>query len=244
MGALIRLGAVRRITKGLYYILPVKTRDPHSERPRDEAVVASALFRPCYIGGWSAAAVWGLAFSLRAETFVVTSSRVRVASVRIEGIRFRLAHMPERLIAGPGIEPRFGGASTMSDPERTLVDALRSPSWLGGARPLARALWEHRHSDRWDPDRLVETLLEAGNGAAIKRLDAFDQVLKLGIADVLNSVAELRTRGIVALEPGAGGGGRTDTRCGVRLNVDLDEEDGEDADEDPEFLDELEDLDP
>ena len=137
----------------------------------------------------------------------------------------------------------------MSDPERTLVDALRSPSWLGGARPLARALWKHRHSERWDPDRFVETLLEAGNGAAVKRLDAFDHVMELRIADVLNSVAELRTRGIVPLEPGAGKGGRTDTRCGVRLNVDLDpgdEEDAEDeeyAEEDLEFLDELEDLD-
>ena len=229
MRALVRFGALRRVSRGLFFIIPIKTKNPGSERPYDGAVVASAHFHPCYIGGWSAADAWDLLLSYKRETFVVTSSRVRVASARVVGFRFRLAHVPERLITGPDIVPRSNGA-WMSDPERTLVDALRSPAWLGGARSLAQAFREHRRSNRWDPDRLVETLLRAGNGAAIKRLAALDKVLELGIADVLDSVADRRTRGIVALEPGAGAGGRTDTRCGVRLNVDLDEADVDDWD--------------
>jgi len=230
MRELVRLGAVRRIARGLFFLVPIKTKDPRLERPYDGAVVASALFRPCYIGGWSAADAWDLLLSFKRETFVVTSSRVRVASMRVGNFRFRLAHVPERLITGTDIVLRSNGAS-MSDPERTLVDALRSPSWLGGARPLAQALREHRRSDRWDPDRFVEALLRAGNGAAIKRLGALDHLMGLDIAEVVNSLSDRRTCGIVALEPGAGTGGRTDTRCGVRLNVDLDVKDEEDEEE-------------
>ena len=223
MRALIRLGAIRRLSRGLFFIIPFRTADPNSERPRNEAAVAAAMFHPCYIGGWSAADAWNLEFSLRPETFVVTT-RVRATFVEVGGIPFRLAYRPERLITGPGVVVRPGAASAMSDPDRTLVDALRSPSWLGGVRPLARAFREYYRSDGWDPDRFIETLLEAGNGAAVKRLYALALLLDLGIADVLRAVADRRTFGIVALEPGAQKGGRVDTWCRVRFNVSLDEE--------------------
>ena len=68
-------------------------------------------------------------------------------------------------------------------------------------------------------------MAQAGNGAAIKRLDALALLLNLGIAEVVNAVAERRKLGIVALEPGAQKGGRVDTRCRVRFNVSLDEDD-------------------
>lgn len=233
MRALVRIGAARRLSRGLFFIVPFKTPDPDAEHPRDEAAVAAALFRPCYIGGWTAAAEWNLYFSMRPETFVVTSRRVRATSVRIGEIPFHLVYLPERLITGPGVVTRRGGTCAVSDPERTLVDALRSPSWLGGARALARALEEHYRSDRWDMDCFIEALAHAGNGAAIKRLGALALQLRLGMAEVLYSVADRRTRGIVALEPGAGSGGRIDWRLRVRLNVDVDgEEDvGDDLEE-------------
>ena len=236
---LIRVGVVRRIARGHFFLVPIKSSDPASEHPGDTHAVALALFRPCYIGGWSAAAAAGLPFVRKRERFVATSTRVRAVFVRVGRLRFHLAHTPERLVTGHGIVSHRGDRSVVSDRERTLVDGLRSPSWLGGARHLARALREHCRSDWWDPDLFIDMLLAAGNGAAIKRLAALDHFLDLGIGDVLMAVEEKRTSGIVDLEPGAGSGGRIDTRSGVRLNVDLDAEVEED---DPEYLDYLDEL--
>jgi len=242
MRTLIRLGAARRISKGLFFLVSIKSTDPGSEYPRDAGALASKLFAPCYIGGWSAANACRLYSSFRPETFVVTSSRVRSSRVRVGNVRFRLAHVPERLITGPGFVSRHDPPE--SGPERTIVDALRSPAWLGGIRPLAYALRKHRWSDGWDPDRFIEIMEHAGTGPAVKRLAALDTLLSLHIADVVQAVADKRTGGIVALEPGRLGG-RIDTYSGVRVNVDPEGDERNDIDRlDDEYSDdELEDVD-
>jgi len=242
MRALIRLGAVRRISKGLFFLVSIRSQDPASECPRDVRGLASKLFAPCYIGGWSAANACDLYSSFRPETFVVTSSRVRLSRVRVGNARFRLAHVPEHLITGPGIVSRI--AASHSGPERTIVDALRSPRWLGGIGPLAYALRRHRSSEGWDADRFVEIMEHAGNGPAAKRLAALDDLLGLGITDVVRAVADKRTAGIVALEPGIPGG-RIDNYSGVRVNVDPHGDEGNDLDRvDTEYPDDdLEDFD-
>ena len=95
---------------------------------------------------------------------------------------------------------------------------------MEGARPLAQALRGYRYSEDWNPDHFVDMLFHAGGGGAVKRLSVLNRILDLGIGDVVDSIAERRTRGIVDLEPGAGRRGRIDTRYGVRVNIDLDGE--------------------
>lgn len=222
--AMARYRVIRRISRGLFFIVRIQKWEPKGERPANSATVASALFSPCYIGGWTAAERWYLCSPGRPRIFVATSSRARAPAGRIGGYRFRLARVPEDRVAGHGIVQGHGDAAPISNPERTLVDALRSPWWLGGARPLAEALrnywWEGP-----DRDPFTEMLMEVANGPAVKRLMALNHHLDLGIADVLQPVLERRTHGIVDLEPGAGSKGPIDTHSGVRMNVCLEGED-------------------
>jgi predicted transcriptional regulator of viral defense system len=52
-------GWLTRIKKGLFITVPLGTVNP-AERKENPWIVATIVFNPCYIGGWSACEHWGL----------------------------------------------------------------------------------------------------------------------------------------------------------------------------------------
>ena len=50
-------GWLTRITKGVYITVPLGSLDP-KKQSENSWIIASKLFDPCYIGGWSAAEHW------------------------------------------------------------------------------------------------------------------------------------------------------------------------------------------
>jgi predicted transcriptional regulator of viral defense system len=245
MAGLAAQGWVRRIRRGVFLVIPAKAPDPEQEVARDPDAVADALFGPCYIGGWSAAPRWGLDAPNRVAIFVVTASRVRRRSVLAEGHRFHLVHAPAERIAGPGVvEAPYGGAPT-SGPERTIVDALARPGWLGGATYLANALVTHRESPDWDEDRFVDVMQAIGTGASYRRLGALIDSKRIQTDDLRRQAYARRAPGLIDLEPGSPKEGPLDSFWRVRLNADLQGWDlPEDEDIADDFLEGVDDPDP
>ena len=71
-----RAGRLSRVRRGLYVPVPIEATSP--DVPLDDPwIVASRLFSPCYIGGWSAAEHWDLTEQLFRSVLVLTTQRPR-----------------------------------------------------------------------------------------------------------------------------------------------------------------------
>ncbi|MHB1863056.1 MAG: type IV toxin-antitoxin system AbiEi family antitoxin domain-containing protein [Gemmatimonadaceae bacterium] len=183
--------------------------------------MANALYHPCYIGGWSAAEHWGLTEQLFRGTFVVTAAAARKRNERFMGAEFHVMRVrPERL---RGVASLWRGSVqvAVSSKERTLVDAARNPSWVGGLRHLAEMLERYVNDTHDDLSLLGEELERSGNGAAAKRLGYLvESRWPRGSAFVEQALAR-RTTGTVRLDPGIEARGKLSKRWGLLLNTSL-----------------------
>ena len=245
MSNLAAKGWVRRIRRGVFLLIPVNAPYPQEECARDPETLAEALFAPCYLGGWSAAAHNALPSVKRRGIFIATGARVRRTSVRTEGFRYHLVHVPPAHAQGPGLERLGLREALVSGYERTIVDALNCPHWLGGAIYLGDALKKYRLSPCWDEDRFAEVLETVGTGAAHKRLGMLVDAKGLPTLGLLRRAVAGRTSGVIDLDPGAPSQGPIHSFWGVRRNVDLEEWDypDKDATED-DFIEGVDDPDP
>jgi predicted transcriptional regulator of viral defense system len=138
----------------------------------------------------------------------------------------------EEYVEGPGVEEVVTGPACIASPERTIVDALNHPAWLGGARHVANALLEYARYGSWNENHLYAVMDELLTGAGIKRLAAFIRCRNLFEYSMLRlEFWDRRTTGIVDLGPGEATGGWVNRAARVRLNVELDPSDEEEGEE-------------
>jgi predicted transcriptional regulator of viral defense system len=162
-------GWLTRVRRGLYVAVPLES--PTADLPLDDAwVIADRLFAPCYIGGWSAAAHWGLTEQLFRPILVVTNRRPRARRVEARGAVFLLRTADEKAMFG--LKPIWRGKVkvNVSDPTRTVLDLLDTPTMGGGIRSVLDILKSYFSSDYRDPKLLVEYADQLGNKAVFKRL--------------------------------------------------------------------------
>jgi predicted transcriptional regulator of viral defense system len=218
MRYLIRKGFAQRLRRGLYQIVPQRETRRRTLPAYGALDLVESQFRPCYLGGWTAAEEWRLPCPLMEELFVVTAARVRRCRVVIGGVEIRLTHAPRRLVEGPGIERRPWKPG-ISNLERTIVDGLVNPSWLGGVDNLTDALSDYFAENPENAEPFLDLLQEVGNGAAVKRLGFL--LWRRGVIDpdLQDRLLRLRTKGIVYLEPGGTKRGIVDRLWGVRANA-------------------------
>jgi predicted transcriptional regulator of viral defense system len=216
-------GWLSRVRRGLYLILPLEA-GLEGGAVEDPWVLASELFGPCYVGGWTAAEHWGLTDQLFRSTFVVSAASVRRTTSAFLGSEFHVVRSShERVSSVPTI---WHGKErvAVSDRERTIADALAAPDWVGGVRHLAEILRAYRTSKDWDPARLVTRVAEEGSGAAFKRLGFLSERV-LGNEKVLVEEAfARRTTGNVRLDPSVPTNGRLSTHWHLWVNVTLPDE--------------------
>lgn len=218
---LARKGWITRARRGLYLVLPLEAEAGSEAGIEDPWVLASELFSPCYVGGWSAAEHWGFTEQLFRETFVVSAAPVRQSAQSILGVRFRIAKVrPERL---EGAIPVWRGPErvSVSDRERTIVDALRSPHWVGGVRHLAEIMTAYGRSRDFDPGALIACARAQKTGVIYKRLGYLAECLWPEAADIVATAHNKRSKGNVKLDPAVASRGRLHKRWGLWINVQI-----------------------
>ena len=227
LAALAQTGWLRRIKRGTYEILPIDAASSGIGSFEDPWILASRVFQPCYIGGWSAAEHWGLTEQLFRETFVISAASVRTKRSTLAGLAFRVARVPRDRAVGDAVVWRQRVQVACSSRERTLVDGANNPSWVGGVRHLAEILQRYAEDSSRELDRLPDVLKAFGRGSGAKRLGYIAEALALhergdGRAP-LRKISDLASRflksGVVRLDPSLRGRGSMNTRWGLWVNT-------------------------
>ncbi|MEK7317151.1 MAG: type IV toxin-antitoxin system AbiEi family antitoxin [Candidatus Eisenbacteria bacterium] len=216
---------IQRVRRGVFLVLPLEANTAARPTADDPWVLASALFVPSYVGGWSAAEHWGLTEQIFRSTFVATSARLRTTDIHLKGMEFHVVRVQPRRVESVPHVWRGSERVRVSGPERTLADVLATPSWLGGIRTVVDAIQEYRRSDHWNPDRLLEELGVVGIGSAYKRLGFIAEALDLADEGFLRSVWEGQTSGLAKLDPDIRTRGRLSKRWNVWVNASVDHKD-------------------
>jgi predicted transcriptional regulator of viral defense system len=201
LAALARRGWLLRARQGLYLILPLEVEPGRPMVAEDPWVLAREAFRPCYVGGWSAAEYWGLTEQLFRSTLVVTAAHVRTRSVLLLNHEFRLFRVPRTRIDGAILIWRGRERVPVSDRERTIVDCLRYPELCGGIRHLVHLMESYGSSQERNLQRLAYVAHEAGTGAVWKRLGYIAELLWPEEQVLRDEAAKHLTAGNVRLDP-------------------------------------------
>ena len=219
LGRYARAGWITHIRRGLYHVTPLDAGP--SAVIEDPWVLANTIFAPCYVGGWTAAEHWELTEQIFRSTFVFTASHVREREQTVLGAEFHLVRVPQPRLEGVAVEWRGAVRVPVSSAERTLVDGMVNPSWLGGVRQLADAFVAYKESGRASAARLSEELHRHGTGAAHKRAGWLAEHLWPNATALISRALSARTSGVIKLDPSVAQRGRMNKHWGLWVNVDI-----------------------
>ena len=220
LASLEHSGWLTRVRRGLYYVRPLEALPDRPTTAPDPWIVASVLYDPCYIGGWSAAEHWDLTEQIFRETFIVTARFSRSSHETVLGLAFRIIRVtPKGRVLSTGSVWRDGGRIRVSSPERTVVDGLNDPSWLGGWRHLEQVIETYIGGRRGDLAVLMAEVAAHGRGAAFKRLGFLSEKRWPDERALVDLCLERRSKGVVRLDPALPKRGKLDKRWGLWLNT-------------------------
>ena len=212
-------GWLVRVHHGLYSTVPLDAVDP-TEWRIDPWIVVSKLYGPhYYIGGWTACEYWDLTEQIFNSTIVFTTRRTREKETEVQGFPLRLRHTARDKIFGTRTVWRERTRVTLSDPTRTLVDALDDPSLGGGIRHVAEVLQAYFESERRDDSLLEEYIKRLGNRTVFKRLGYLLETLEIEAAQLIKSCKAGKSAGISLLDPSLPARGPARRRWNLRVNA-------------------------
>ncbi|MGA1871888.1 MAG: type IV toxin-antitoxin system AbiEi family antitoxin domain-containing protein [bacterium] len=211
-------GWLTRIRKGLYMTVPLGSINP-SERREDPWIIAASIFKPCYIGGWSACEHWGLTEQIFKDVVVITANKIRKRELSIQGTPFILKAVQEKKIFGTKIVWREHTKVKVSDPSRTLVDILDDPSIGGGVRHIAEIINQYFEGEHKDTAKLLEYIKTLNNRTIYKRLGFIIETLNLNYPDLIERCQANLSKGYSVLDPTAASKGNIVRRWNLKVNV-------------------------
>lgn len=208
-------GWLARVARGRFAVIPLSSGATGSAQLHEFAV-AMELVHPAAIAYLSALSHHGLTEQLPRTVFVATNHPVRQRHRESLGNTFRIVSLrPHKYF---GLEKAWvdDHAFSVTNLEKTIIDALDLPNHAGGLGLVATALGSHW--DRLDEQRLREYADRIGNSAAAKRLGFLMESLGLGDAEALKTAVTLGA-GYPRLDPSQPARGAHNRRWGLRLNV-------------------------
>ena len=221
LARLCRAGWVTRVAQGVYQLLPLEAASAQDTSVEDPWLLATVLFEPCYIAGWSACEHWGLTEQLFNSTFVASAASVRSRNQTHGGLRYRIVRVPEARVLSVAPSWRAHHRVRVSDRERTIVDGLTDPAWVGGIRQLADVVESYVGSEHYDTGKLRRALTAHGKGASFKRLGYIAEQLQGPAGELTRVAASGISKGITKLDPDLKSHGPINTRWALVINADL-----------------------
>jgi len=207
----------------------------------DPWAVAVRAFAPCYIGGWSACAHWGLtnqdthgiagggvagetpAVRLNDQVFngvaVVTARSVRKSPIAIQGTPIHLRHRSRLGLFGTRLVQRGRVQVPVSDPTKTVIDILDAPRFGGGIHHVGQVLERYFAGDHRNDELLLDYAVRRPNGSTFKRLGYLLERLGIESPATVELCRVTQTAGLTYLDPGAPRVGRIVKRWNLRVNV-------------------------
>jgi predicted transcriptional regulator of viral defense system len=215
LARLVEKGWILRVKRGLYVAVPLSASAEDGPQVH-EFHVAMHLVNPAAIAYWSALNHHGMTEQLPRTVFIATNHLVRYPPKDVLGFSYKIISLrPHRFF---GIEKNWvdDGPFFITDREKTIVDGLDLPEYVGGVGQIAKAL--QRVWNDLDLKRLFGYAAKMGNMAVAKRLGFLMEALDLGDGNTLREQVEL-SKGFPLLDPLLPRKGRHNRRWGLLVNV-------------------------
>jgi predicted transcriptional regulator of viral defense system len=214
-------GLLTRLKPGLYNLVPFQQgRD--TRHVGDPYLIARTL-----VGDEAYFISHGSALELhrmvtQPQLAITVSCAKRLRPQHVQGYEFRFVQVQPKDFFGLTefwITPE--DKVTVSDPERTLIDGLDHPQYVGGVAEVAKGLWMKR--DTLETPRLIDYALRLDVGAVIRRLGYLLEFYALADPAALEPLRARLTPTYQRLDPLFPNEGRMLARWRVRLNIEPDE---------------------
>ncbi len=217
LSAWVRRGWLQRLARGVYVPVPIEAQ-AGSRPAADPWVIATTVFGPCYVSGWSAAGHWGLTEQLYRVMVIVSARRARTRRPSAGGSEFLVVgrRLPEE---GRVAVWRDGVRVEVADPPLTVIDMLDDPRLGPGIREASRTLVAYLRSDRRDDVALLRYADARSNGAVYKRLGLLVERLAPQEQALLEVCRSRLTAGYARLDPDVDAPGTRRKRWRVIENV-------------------------
>ncbi|MFI5334719.1 MAG: type IV toxin-antitoxin system AbiEi family antitoxin domain-containing protein [Chlamydiales bacterium] len=193
-------GWLRRIRRGLYCPVELAAKSPN-EIFLDPWVIASQVFSPCYIGGWSAAKYWDFTEQIFESIVVLTTRRPLQKKQYVGGGSFLLKKIATDKLFG--LKSVWMGEIKVqvSDPHRTIVDILDDPSLGGGIRSVIDFFRKYLSSHDCNLETLVQYAEKIGNKTVFKRLGFLLSKIQPGETNWIAYCIQRISQGNTQLDP-------------------------------------------
>lgn len=211
-------GWLARVRRGLYITVPLGTTSPQ-EREEEPWIVATRIFEPCYIGGWSACEHWGLTEQIFKDIVIFTAHKVRKRKIQIRNTTYIIRVVQKEKLFGTKIVWREQTKARVSDPSRTVVDILDDPSIGGGMRHISDVIRQYFQGEHKDDGKLLEFIERIENRTIYKRLGYVIETLNLKLLDILEVCRSKISRGYSTFDPSVSVKGHFVRRWNLRVNV-------------------------
>jgi len=215
-------GLVTRLRRGLFSLVPFDLGWA-SEFVDNPYIIASVIAgdEPYYISHASAMEIHRMVTQPVLTVYVSAIQRIR-HTVPIGGYNMKFIQVAEKQFFGKTkhwVDPdRF---VWVSDPERTIIDGLRQPEYVGGVTEVGKALWMKR--DTLKVKALVNCALRLDVGAVTRRLgfllEKYDMASQSELEPLRSRVSATYQR----LDPLLPREGPHEARWHVQVNVTPDE---------------------
>jgi predicted transcriptional regulator of viral defense system len=166
--SMTKSGWIKSIKSGLYSVVTLETTDP-SLSDKNPSLIANALFKECYIGGWSAANFWGFTDQIFLDTWVMTTQIVRQKKRTIGANKFILRQIKSDYFFGLKTEWVQNNKVMISDPSKTVIDFLNFAENFT-ASSMIDIFKSYINSDYKDFTILQEYAVRSSNKTIFKRL--------------------------------------------------------------------------
>ena len=217
LASLAENGWLTRVRKGWYISVPLEVSEPEKWR-EDPWVLASTLFSPIYVGGWSAAEHWGLTDQLFNVVYIFSGKKIAPTRQTVQHTEYLIRTVPEVSLFGTRRVWRKEVPVDVSDPHRTVVDILNVPAAGGGVLHGFEVLQAYFDSEYADQDKLIEYGDRLGRGTVFKRLGYLAEHGELADARFLATCRSRITKGVSLLDPGGTKKGPIVARWNLRIN--------------------------
>lgn len=213
-------GWLVRVKNGYYKTVPLGTMDPFSLK-EEPWVLASKVYEPCYIGGFSACSRWDLTEQIFKDTVVFTERKI-TGKVMPGFVLRTIAH---KKMFGLDTVWINNVRIMISDPSRSMVDLLNEPAIGGGIRNSVDIITSYFSSVHRKDTLLASYLEKYGKGVLYKRLGYILESMKIEAPDLAAACMAKKSRGYSLLDPDINAGGRHMRKWNLIINASIKRED-------------------
>lgn len=210
-------GWIRRIRRGSFAVIPLSSGESRTPQLH-EFIVAMELVSPAAIAYWSALNYHGMTEQLPRTVFIATDHPVRRPPGEVLGVSYKIVSLRPEKFFGTVKDWIDEMPFTVTDREKTIIDGLDLPQYVGGVGEVAKAL-----STAWaqlDESKLRKYAVKIGNSAVAKRLGFLMETLGLGDIESFRKAVTLAP-GFSPLDPALPRHGKYNRRWGLLINTEI-----------------------